>query len=442
MPVYTFFMLSQLFFRDPQCLKKQLKFVFKPYIKCRETDGAEDGLIIETAKEPYLRNDFPLSYGERHEPSFFIEDEDDLNSDDTSLDKGVQTEPLLPTIRIEMDEGCDQHKTKVRDIDSLLELLNGSEDKRDQLTSLEVKSLVDSGHISAHKLESILGDNERGIEVRRMLVEEQARRPGVLSGVPFAPFDYSLVMGACCENVIGYVPIPLGVAGPLLLNGKHYYVPMATTEGCLVASINRGCRALILAGGAKSTVYADGMTRGPVIHFSSAMRAVEALKWLKNDENYEKVKQAFDSTSRFARLQRIDSYIAGRYLYLRFVGLTGDAMGMNMLSKGTESALRVINEHFNDIEALCLSGNVCADKKSAAINWTEGRGKSVLCEAVIPGKVVADVLKTTPIALENFTISKNLVGSAIAGTCGGNNVHAANTVAAIFIACGQVGAYK
>jgi len=214
-------------------------------------------------------------------------------------------------------------------------------------------------------------------------------------------------------------------------------VPMATTEGCLVASTNRGCRTLVLSGGVRSSVFADGMSRGPVVHFPSAMRAAEAMNWLQEEDNFQRIKTVFDSTSRFARLQRIHPRVAGRYLFLRFVGSTGDAMGMNMLSKGTESALNELRKVFTDILATCLSGNFCTDKKAAAVNWIEGRGKSVVCEAIIPAKVIENVLKTSPEALMELNISKNLIGSAVAGTIGGNNAHAANIVAAIYIACGQ-----
>jgi hydroxymethylglutaryl-CoA reductase (NADPH) len=256
--------------------------------------------------------------------------------------------------------------------------------------------------------------------------------------VPYTKYDYSLVLGACCENVIGYLPLPLGVAGPLLLNGNSYHVPMATTEGCLVASTNRGCRALQVSGGVRSSVFADGMTRGPVLHFSSAIRASEAMKWLQIPDNYNIIKTAFDSTSRFARLQRVHPRVAGRYLYIRFVASTGDAMGMNMLSKGTEIALNKFREFFPDIEMSCLSGNFCTDKKPSAVNWIEGRGKSVVCEAVIPEKVIKEVLKTSVEAVVEINISKNLIGSAMAGSIGGFNAQAANIVAAIFIATGQV----
>lgn len=112
-------------------------------------------------------------------------------------------------------------------------------------------------------------------------------------------------------------------------------------------------------------------------------------------------------------------------------------MGMNMLSKGTQESLRLVKEHFPDMEILSLSGNFCTDKKPAAVNWIEGRGKSVVCEAVVPAHVVSSVLKTSVHALIDVNIAKNMIGSAVAGSIGGFNAHAANIVTAIYIATGQ-----
>lgn len=254
--------------------------------------------------------------------------------------------------------------------------------------------------------------------------------------IPYKHYDYTLVQGACCENVIGYIPVPVGIAGPLNMDGSNYYIPMATTEGCLVASTNRGCRALTQ--GVRARVVNEGMSRAPVVRFPSATQAAEAMLWLGEPENFEEMKQCFDGSSRFARLVKIHPRIAGRYLFIRFVAKTGDAMGMNMISKGTEVALQALLNHFHDMEILALSGNVCTDKKPAAINWLEGRGKSVVSEAIVPANIVETVLKTTTSALVELNIAKNLIGSAAAGSIGGFNAHAANIVTAVYIACGQV----
>ena len=306
-----------------------------------------------------------------------------------------------------------------------------------ELTDEEIMQLVESKHIPFYKLEGMLGDYERGVAVRRMIVDQNLRESGSMENLPYSNYDYSYVDGACCENVVGLVPLPVGVAGPLLLDGKSYTVPMATTEGCLVASTNRGCRALSMCEGVRSSLVGDGMARGPVVRLPSAVQASEVKWWLEDRDNYDKIKDSFDMTSRFARLQRIHTAQAGRLLYIRFIAKTGDAMGMNMLSKGTEKALHTLQESFPDLEILSLSGNFCTDKKPSAVNWIEGRGKSVVCEAVVKADVIKNVLKTSAQALVELNISKNLVGSAMAGSIGGQNAHAANIVAAIFIATGQ-----
>uniref|UniRef100_A0A8D0BFM2 3-hydroxy-3-methylglutaryl coenzyme A reductase n=1 Tax=Salvator merianae TaxID=96440 RepID=A0A8D0BFM2_SALMN len=305
------------------------------------------------------------------------------------------------------------------------------------LTDAEVISLVNAKHIPAYKLETLMETQERGVSIRRQMLSQKLPEPSSLKCLPYKNYNYSLVLGACCENVIGYMPIPVGVAGPLLLDKKQFQVPMATTEGCLVASTNRGCRAISLGGGASSCILADGMTRGPVVRLPSACQSAEVKAWLETPEGFRIVKDAFDSTSRFARLEKLHVGLAGRNLYIRFQSRTGDAMGMNMISKGTEKALARLQEEFPDLHIVAVSGNYCTDKKPAAINWIEGRGKSVVCEAVIPAKVVKEVLKSTTEAMIEVNINKNLVGSAMAGSIGGYNAHAANIVTAIYIACGQ-----
>ena len=257
------------------------------------------------------------------------------------------------------------------------------------------------------------------------------------SDVPMYNYDYSRVMGACCENVIGYMPIPLGIAGPLKIDGESYHIPMATAEGTLVASTSRGCKALNAGGGVTTVLTYDGMTRGPAIDFPNIQQAAAAKLWIESPEGYAIIKESFESTSRFAKLQNIKCGMAGRTLFVRFATRTGDAMGMNMISKATEKALETLGKEFPGAVVLALSGNYCTDKKPAAINWIEGRGKSIVAEAVVPGKVVKTVLKTTVEALCNLNTKKNLVGSAMAGSIGGFNAHAANILTAVFLATGQ-----
>ncbi|CAD5119125.1 DgyrCDS7767 [Dimorphilus gyrociliatus] len=304
------------------------------------------------------------------------------------------------------------------------------------MSDVEVVNLVKSKSLPSYKLESALGDYERAVSIRRRILCEDIREE-IVEKLPYRNLDYSLINGACCENVIGYMPVPVGTAGPLLLDGRNYHVPMATTEGCLVASTNRGCRALVKSGGVRSCVVNDGMSRAPVVRLSSANRAAQVKIWL--EENVHVIGEEFESTSRFARLKKLQIIQAARYLYIRFVCQTGDAMGMNMISKGAEKALNFLrSKHFPDLEILSLSGNVCTDKKASAINWIEGRGKSVVCDAIIPSSVIKTVLKSSVEALCDLNVGKNLIGSAMAGTAvGGFNAHSSNIVTAIFIATGQ-----
>jgi hydroxymethylglutaryl-CoA reductase (NADPH) len=306
------------------------------------------------------------------------------------------------------------------------------------LNDEEVILLAQNGKIAAYALEKMLGDNERAVLIRRALISRASRTKTLeYSDVPMSGYDYSRVIGACCENVVGYMPLPLGIAGPLKIDGDLYPIPMATAEGTLVASTSRGCKALNAGGGVITVVTYDGMTRGPAIDFPSIVEAAKAKAWIETDEGYGILKEAFESTSRFAKLQKLKVAMAGRTLFVRFATSTGDAMGMNMISKGTEKSLEVMSKFFPEMIVLALSGNYCTDKKPAAINWIEGRGKSVVAEAVIPGKIVKSVLKTTVDALCNLNTKKNLIGSAMAGSVGGFNAHAANILTAVFLATGQ-----
>ncbi|GLT26935.1 hypothetical protein SLA2020_019720 [Shorea laevis] len=297
-----------------------------------------------------------------------------------------------------------------------------------------IESVV-SGSLPSYSLEAKLGDCKRAAMIRREALQRTTKRS--LEGLPLDGFDYDSILGQCCEMPVGYVQIPVGIAGPLLLDGKEYMVPMATTEGCLVASTNRGCKAIYASGGATSVLLKDGMTRAPVVRFPTAKRAAELKLFLEDSANFDTIAVVFNRSSRFARLQGVKCAIAGKNLYIRFTCTTGDAMGMNMVSKGVQNVLDFLQEDFPDMDVIGISGNFCSDKKPAAVNWIEGRGKSVVCEAVIKEEVVKKVLKTTVPALLELNMLKNLTGSAMAGALGGFNAHASNIVSAIYIATGQ-----
>ncbi|XP_015159610.1 3-hydroxy-3-methylglutaryl-coenzyme A reductase 1-like isoform X1 [Solanum tuberosum] len=299
----------------------------------------------------------------------------------------------------------------------------------------EIIQSVVQGKTPSYSLESKLGDCMRAASIRKEALQRITGKS--LEGLPLEGFDYESILGQCCEMPVGYVQIPVGIAGPLLLDGREYSVPMATTEGCLVASTNRGCKAIFVSGGADSVLLRDGMTRAPVVRFSTAKRAAELKFFVEDPLNFETLSLMFNKSSRFARLQGIQCAIAGKNLYMRFSCSTGDAMGMNMVSKGVQNVLDYLQSEYPDMDVIGISGNFCSDKKPAAVNWIEGRGKSVVCEAIIKEEVVKKVLKTEVAALVELNMLKNLTGSAMAGALGGFNAHASNIVSAVYLATGQ-----
>jgi len=360
-----------------------------------------------------------------------------INNDTDSKDIGIQTSSVDSSVdKIEEEESDKEFEQVPREVSECLRVMNATPDGTKNLLDSEVIQLVEKKHIAGHQLEKAVNDPSRGVRIRRKIYGKHGNLKRAMENLPYQHYDYQKVLGACCENVVGYMPVPVGVVGPLNLDGRSLHIPMATTEGCLVASTNRGCRALQGCGVTTAVTY-DGMTRGPVVRFPCMSRATDAMNWMDKRSNFESIKAHFDSTSRFARLQRLHVRVAGRMLYIRFVAKSGDAMGMNMLSKATEFAINRMLDVFPDMEIVSLSGNFCTDKKPAAVNWVEGRGKSVVAEAIVPAHIIKTVLKTSTSALVDLNISKNLVGSSMAGSIGGFNAHAANIITAIYIATGQ-----
>lgn len=369
--------------------------------------------------------------------SWTIEDENPdqilLNDDKKPLCAAAQspcTAVILPPATAKSDQIITKEDTKPPRAASLtLPAIALTED--DEV----IVKLVVSGAMPSYALESKLGNCKRAAVIRREALQRITGKS--LVGLPLEGFDYDSILGQCCEMPVGYVQIPVGIAGPLLLNGVEYSVPMATTEGCLVASTNRGCKAIYVSGGATCVLLRDGMTRAPVVRFGTAKRAAELKFFLEDPLNFDTLAVVFNKSSRFGRLQGIKCAIAGKNLYIRFSCSTGDAMGMNMVSKGVQNVLDFLQNDFPDMDVMGISGNFCSDKKPAAVNWIEGRGKSVVCEATIKEEVVRKVLKTDVAALVELNMLKNLTGSAMAGALGGFNAHASNIVSAVYIATGQ-----
>ena len=177
---------------------------------------------------------------------------------------------------------------EVRTVEECIEILNTQEVKN--LTDDEILQLIDTKNIRAFELEKILRDHLRGVEIRRKMVMRQTNTStATMKEIPYRNYDYERVLGACAENVIGYMTLPLGVVGPLKINNKVYTVPMATTEGCLIASTNRGCSALRSCG-VKTVVTDDKMTRAPAVRFESVHRAAEVKRWIEDKNNMDILK--------------------------------------------------------------------------------------------------------------------------------------------------------
>jgi len=239
------------------------------------------------------------------------------------------------------------------------------------------------------------------------------------------------------ENLVGATEVPMGVAGPVPIDGEtgsaRRYLPLATTEGALVASVNRGLAAIRAAGGATVRVVESGMTRAPVFRTAGVAGAAETVEWVRG--NVPALREAAEATTSHGELLDVDPYVVGDAVYLRFVYDTKDAMGMNMATIATEAASEVV-EAETPADLVALSGNLCADKKPAAINAVEGRGRTVVADVELSAGLVRERLGAEPAAMQEANTRKNLVGSAKAGSLG-FNAQAANVVAAAFLATGQ-----
>jgi len=292
---------------------------------------------------------------------------------------------------------------------------------------------VRESDLRLHELEDH-AEPDVAAEARRLLLE--AETDADLETVGEYGFD-AADAEANIENMIGAAQIPMGVCGPVGIDGGaadgEYYLPLATTEGALLASVNRGLSVIDSAGGATARVTKSGMTRAPVFRVDGVAEAAETVEWV--EDNFETLREAAESTTSHGELLGVEPYVVGDSVYLRFAYDTKDAMGMNMATIATGAACDVVEEE-TPASLVALSGNLCSDKKPAAVNAVEGRGRSVTADVVIPGEIVEERLHTTAEGIAEANTRKNLIGSAKAGSLG-FNAHAANVVGAAFLATGQ-----
>jgi len=239
------------------------------------------------------------------------------------------------------------------------------------------------------------------------------------------------------ENFTGAAQVPIGFAGPIHVNGEHaqgeFLVPMATTEGTLVASYNRGIKVINESGGVTCTVVSDRMQRAPVFIFDSAREARDFRTWVY--ENYDEIRDAAEATSSVAKLVDIDTYLSNRFAFLRFNYTTGDAAGQNMVGRATFAACSWMLERAPKVRKFYLESNLATDKKASQINVMRTRGKRVVAEATVPRDVLIQQMRVEPESLfYHYNVSN--VGAHLSGA-NNNGCHSPNAITAMFIATGQ-----
>ncbi|MFZ2487622.1 MAG: hydroxymethylglutaryl-CoA reductase [Anaerolineae bacterium] len=302
--------------------------------------------------------------------------------------------------------------------------------------NLKVDSAVSKEVENTIKIPRDNGDNysEAIIQERQRFVEQFAGKK--LQHIPHYSFDPHITAGNV-ENFSGVAQIPLGFAGPLTIKGEYaqgdFIIPMATTEGTLVASYNRGMKILNLSGGVEVTVIGDAMQRAPVFVFDDARAARNFVQWMF--DNIDEVRDHAESTSSVAKLSYVDPYLAGKFAFLRFNYTTGDAAGQNMVGRATFAACSWILDNYEGVRHFYLESNLATDKKASQVNVMHTRGKRVVAEATVPRDVLIQHMRVKPEQLfYHYNVAN--IGAVLSGA-NNNGAHSANGITAMFIATGQ-----
>lgn len=387
-------------------------------IKNRLNDATLTGIekiAFEGKEIPLEKLTIVLSDGTRLKPS------------DISKDKPVDF-PLRATFDIYADiEPLDEGKHKVDIAFSAKPF--GS-------LKFDVEDGLSHGHEDLHRIPRSDSEDygEEVIKERQKFIEEWSGNK--LKHVPEYSLDPKTLEGNI-ENFTGVAQIPIGLAGPLSIHGEYaqgdFIIPLATTEGTLVASYNRGIKTLNLSGGVKCSVSYDAMQRAPVFVFEDARSAREFKKWV--DENMDKIREEAEATTSVGKLLYIDAFHSNKFMYLRFNYYTGDAAGQNMVGRATFAACSWILDHYEGIKHFYLESNFATDKKASQINVMRTRGKRVTAEATIKREVLQQVMRVEPESL-HYHWSVAMVGAFLSGA-NNNGCHSPNAITAMFIATGQ-----
>lgn len=240
------------------------------------------------------------------------------------------------------------------------------------------------------------------------------------------------------ENFIGTVKVPIGLAGPLRVNGLFaqgdYYIPLATTEAALVASYSRGAQLISEVGGCTAVLLNEGIGRAPGFAFRDLQESGLFVVWAT--AQLEEFRKQAEATTRHGKLKDMRITVEGNHVYLYFEFTTGDASGQNMVTLATEAICAYIQAH-SPIrpQYFFVEANLSGDKKASAQSFLLVRGKKVSAEVVLPAEVVKKRLRTTPEHMVNYW-RMSALGGVLSGTVGVHG-HYANGLAALYLACGQ-----
>jgi len=296
------------------------------------------------------------------------------------------------------------------------------------VTNSDLLKKLQTGEIRFHQLDTLIGE-EKATKLRAEFIEKKL-------GIKLYNIRSSILAPKKCkaniENMIGSVQVPLGIAGPVKVNGEYasgeYYLPLATSEGALVASVNRGCTVINKAGGAEAVILKNEQTRSILFKTRSITESKKLKEWIQ--EKFNDLKSAGEDEEPFIEITGIDTYVVGLNVWLRIRAYTYDAMGMNMITIAGKRIGKYIEDKL-EIEFISETGNLCTDKKPS---------ERVCASINIPEDVIKEVLKTTADKLIDMNYRKNLLGSAASASLG-FNAHFANIIAAMFIATGQDAAH-
>lgn len=303
------------------------------------------------------------------------------------------------------------------------------------MTKENLLKKLQNKEIKFHEIENHVSANEAS-EIRLKFIENLNKKKYL--EIAKHNLEPQKLQNKNIENFIGSTELPLGIAGPIRIKGENsngeYFLPLATTEGALVASVSRGCKLINLSGGTKTDLEYIGTTRAPLFSVKDLKTGRAFIEWV--NKNYKKIEKVVESVDPYVKLIKIEPFCSGRNIWLRIYFNTFDAMGMNMATQASKKIADYAEKNFKSVKLIAVSGNLCVDKKASAMNSLLGRGRKVQAECFIKNDLIKKCLHTTPEKLVEVNHKKTWQGAVLSGSIAAN-AHIANIIAAIFIATGQ-----